>query len=787
MALVLFRYRKMLMFSMLLYAVVQFVSVANLHHDGLLIMVIGIIPPSIAAFIMFSVARMYTANFRRFWLILASGSTCYGLLVCIQFIMSGFPPIITFADGQPGLVALWHLPALLCAVSFGFLIMRGLSKYNGIRFMLDMTVLTVLLGSCCWIYMFDPIISSLSKQEAKVSIVVNGLYPLSCFALLGMLLILYVTARPLFPKIVYVMLAVGMLCFSIGTTFNFLINTDYSVTAGKWADPIYSVGLFSFTMAAIYFSGQYSGQIAPGRQPSAKRGRKWAKADYFAPFVSLLLLPIVILTFPETEKINIIAAAGVVTVIIAAIRQCTVLLEMDAVMRNSVRMQERTQYLVSYDPLSDLPNRQFFETSVNKALQQKPTDSTFSTANWHLAVMIIDLDRFNYINDSYGHHIGDQIIQLIAQRLKERQNRRITIARQGGDEFVLLVIGSCNRAELQRWAETLLEIVADPLHIGSLELRMTGSIGIATAPSDGMSAAELMKNADTALYTAKARGRNKYCFYTPELKHHLTKTLAMEQSLRKALEQEEFVLHYQPQVRASDGKLVGVEALIRWQPSDGALVSPAEFIPLAEETGMIVPIGEWVIRTACRQAAIWMEEGGKDIQISVNVSPRQFDEADFGEQVMSILEETGLPPERLVLELTESIAIRDEEKTVAKLHALKRHGVQIAIDDFGTGYSSFGYLKLFCVDTLKIAQTFIREVPDHSEQGAIVTAMIAMAKSLKLEVTVEGVETKEQAEFLREQGCDWIQGYYYAKPLSASEFAHYRRTGGSITSQSTLQ
>jgi len=786
MALVLFRYRKTLMFSMLLYAVAHFVSIVNLQHDSLLIMVIGIIPPSIAAFMMFSVARMHTANFRRFWLILASGSAGYGLLTCIQFIMSGIRPNITFSNGQPGLVVLWHLPALLCAVAFGCLIVRGLSKYNSIRFMLDMAVLTVLLGSCCWIYVFDPIISSLPQREAKASIVVNGLYPLSCLALLGMLLILYVTARPLFPKIVYIMLAAGMLSFSIGTILNFLTNADYSVTAGQWADPIYSAGLFTFALAAIYFGGQFSGHVAPGRQYDAKGGRKWAKADYLAPFVSLLLLPVVILTFPDEDKINIIAGAGVVTVIIAAIRQCTVLLEMDAVMRNSKRMQERTQYLVSYDPLSDLPNRKFFETSVNKALQQKPPNPPSSTAKWHLAVMIIDLDRFNYINDSYGHHVGDQIIQLIAERLKERQNRRITIARQGGDEFVFLVIGSCSRAELQGWAETLLEIVADPLHIGSLELRMTGSIGIAIAPSDGTSAVELMKNADTALYTAKARGRNKYCFYTPELKHDLTKKLAMEQSLRKALEQEEFVLHYQPQVRASDGKLVGVEALIRWQPSDGKLVSPAEFIPLAEETGMIVPIGEWVIRTACRQAAIWMDEGGKDIQIAVNVSPRQFDEADFGERVMTILEETGLPPERLVLELTESIAIRDEDKTVAKLHELKKHGVQIAIDDFGTGYSSFGYLKLFCVDTLKIAQTFIREVPEHSEQGAIVTAMIAMAKSLKLEVTVEGVETKEQAEFLREQGCDWIQGYYYAKPLSASEFAHYRRTGGSMTSQSTL-
>ncbi|MCQ6561469.1 putative bifunctional diguanylate cyclase/phosphodiesterase [Paenibacillus mendelii] len=443
------------------------------------------------------------------------------------------------------------------------------------------------------------------------------------------------------------------------------------------------------------------------------------------------------------------------------------LAENEAFLQKEQRLLDRNEFMTHYDMLSGLPNRQYFEEKVSLELQRLKANGVEGRM---LAVMFIDLDRFKYMNDSYGHATGDEIIRQVGIRLKESSDARMTVARLGGDEFAVLFTDINGRGEPFEWSEAILEAIEEPLLLASLELRLTGSIGITIAPDDGMTTMELMKNADIALYKAKALGRNKCWFYTKELKGALKRKLAIEQALRIALEQDEFILHYQPQYRACTKELVGAEALIRWQPRNGSLVSPADFIPLAEETGLIVPIGDWVLRTACSQAAEWLRQGFPPFQISVNVSPRQLVEADFADRVRTILRETGLPPQYLMLEITEGVAIREEMETLAKLLPLKQQGVQVAVDDFGTGYSSLSYLTAVQVDSLKIAQMFIKDIPGSGGQAAIVKAIVAMAGSLKLNVIAEGVETEEQYEFLRSQGCHWIQGYYFAKPIAAEEF-----------------
>nr|WP_281378826.1 EAL domain-containing protein [Paenibacillus phyllosphaerae] len=420
--------------------------------------------------------------------------------------------------------------------------------------------------------------------------------------------------------------------------------------------------------------------------------------------------------------------------------------------------------MANHDMLSGLPNRRYFEERVRHALQAK--DSPTITA-----VMLLDMDRFKYANDTYGHSAGDQIIRQAAQRLTEVIDGCGTVARQSGDEFAILLECETQPGQLSLWADRIQGAMARPFELHEhIEYLLTVSIGIAFAQA-GATELELMRKADLALYRAKSQGGGRQVFYQEEMSHSLTRQLAMEQALRKAIEQNELLLHYQPQFAAESQALIGAEALIRWQPKNGPSVSPAVFIPIAEETGLIVPIGNWVTRTACRQAVAWMQQGlSQPFLISVNVSLRQFQEPDFVASIIAILEETTLPPELLVLEITESIAMSDEREAVEKLLALKDRGIQIAMDDFGTGYSSLAVLKRYQVDKLKIDQAFVRDIGENEEQSTIIEAILAMAASLKVEVIAEGVETHSQYLFLKERGCGAIQGYYFGKPLAVADF-----------------
>jgi diguanylate cyclase (GGDEF)-like protein/PAS domain S-box-containing protein len=425
--------------------------------------------------------------------------------------------------------------------------------------------------------------------------------------------------------------------------------------------------------------------------------------------------------------------------------------------------EERMVHLAHYDALTDLPNRVLLIDRLNqliKAAQRR---------RYKVAVVSIDLDRFKEVNDSLGHDAGDLLLQTLAKRFSNVMRGEDTLARIGGDEFVVVIQGLHQGQDAAIIAKGLRSCLAEPVTLNGYEHTVTASMGISLYPDDATDGQEMIRNADAAMYKAKGAGRNAFQFYTSDLNRRALEMLSMENALRRAVERQEFVLHYQPQVDISSGCVVGAEALIRWNHPELGLVMPGKFISIAEERGLIVPIGSWVIEEAARQAAVW-QNAGTSIPIAVNVSAVQFRQKDFVEQLANIVRKHGITANHLELELTERVIMRDAETTVEILARLHDMGFQLSIDDFGTGYSSLSYLRRFPMDKIKIDQSFVTDVIQIASAGSIVTAIIGLARSLKLRVIAEGVETTEQLEILREQSCDEAQGFLFSPALGPEPF-----------------
>jgi diguanylate cyclase (GGDEF)-like protein len=434
-------------------------------------------------------------------------------------------------------------------------------------------------------------------------------------------------------------------------------------------------------------------------------------------------------------------------------------ISLDKILKERDSQEEEIKFLAYHDALTRLPNRVLFQDRLGQALALAGRTKEL------VGVMFLDLDRFKAINDTFGHSIGDIMLQTVAERLKSCLRASDTVTRMGGDEFMLILTGLKDMEQITNLAEKLLSVLVKPLKLESIEITVSGSLGISVYPQDGNDQETLIRNADAAMYNAKSLGRNNYQLYDIHMNILAKEQLQMEEALRKALMNEELVLHYQPRQHVSSGQITGVEALIRWQHPKLGLMYPAEFISIAEESGLIVEIGEWVLRTACLQNKLWQQMGIKPIRVSVNISGIQFQREDFYESVLKVIEETGLEPIWLELELTESIVMRNAPVTIAKLNQLRDLGVKISIDDFGTGFSSLSYLKLFPIDIIKIDSSFIQDVSTDSKDAAITKTIIALSRRLKLTVVAEGVETYEQLSFLRSRKCNEIQGFIISKPL----------------------
>ncbi len=431
--------------------------------------------------------------------------------------------------------------------------------------------------------------------------------------------------------------------------------------------------------------------------------------------------------------------------------------------------EARIQHLATHDSLTGLPNRAMFNQLLSHALTGAHRNER------KVAVLFIDLDRFKFINDTLGHVAGDQLLQEITERFKKALRASDVIARLGGDEFVVLIEDVKSVDKVRTVARKLLSAAIKPVLLLGRECRVTASIGIALYPQDGVDEQTLMKNADIAMYFAKSEGKNNFQFYSNDITSQSLERLTLENNLRHAMENGELALHYRAKRDLCSGAITGVEALLRWDNPELGTVSPAQFIPAAEETGLIVPIGKWVLRTACLQNVAWQKQGLPPICMAVNLSVRQFGDEHLLTDLTEILAETGMAPHLLELEITEGMVIQNPAQAVKLLSEIKQLGVRLAIDDFGTGYSSLGQLKNFPIDTLKVDRSFIRDVATNNEDKAITEAIIAMGKTLSLTVVAEGVETREQEAFLREHACDEMQGYYFSRPIPGNEFAELLR------------
>ncbi len=431
--------------------------------------------------------------------------------------------------------------------------------------------------------------------------------------------------------------------------------------------------------------------------------------------------------------------------------------------------EERIRYVANHDALTALPNRAKFSDLLNLTLQNARRYGR------KLAVLFIDLDRFKVINDTLGHEAGDLLLKEMGQRLAATVRSSDVVARLGGDEFVVLVQEANEAKQVEVVAKKILSALIKPVIVHGQECRVTASIGICMYPSEGEDEQSLMKNADIAMYRAKEQGKNNYKFYSEETGSHAFERLALETSLRRALERNEFVLHYQAKLDLQTSQITGVEALVRWQHPDLGIVPPGQFIPLAEETGLIVPLGRWVLAEACAQNVAWQREGLPPLRMSVNLSARQLADEHLLDHIREALAASAMRPGLLELELTESMVMQSPERADKVLAAIKGLGVRLAIDDFGVGYSSLSHLKRFPIDTLKVDRSFIRDLPQDAEDKAITEAIIAMGKSLRLTVVAEGVETFEQQAFLRERQCDEMQGYYFSRPIESARFAELLR------------
>jgi len=429
--------------------------------------------------------------------------------------------------------------------------------------------------------------------------------------------------------------------------------------------------------------------------------------------------------------------------------------------------QDKIEYLAHHDPLTGLPNRLLLYDRFAQAAAH--ADRTHSK----VALLFLDLDQFKTINDSLGHPVGDKLLQILAGRLQECVRETDTISRQGGDEFVIIITDLHDADTVAGISLKILEQVRQSAEIDAHTLNASFSIGISLYPDDGADFDTLLQKSDTAMYHAKDAGRNAYRFFTEQMNVDALERLLIQNRLRRALEQSEFVLHYQPQIDLASGRVVGAEALVRWNNPDLGLVAPSRFIPIAEETGQIVALGEWVLHEACRQAQAWRAAGLPALTMAVNVSALQLQRGNFVETVLGALSASGLEASGLELELTESILIQDVEKTLDTVRRLQSLGIKISIDDFGTGYSSLSYLKRFAIDRIKIDRSFVRDISSDPEDAAIVRAIIQMARSLHLITLAEGAETQEQVDYLRREGCEEVQGFFYSRPLIAGDFATF--------------
>jgi diguanylate cyclase len=738
--------------------------------------IFSVFAPLISSIIIFVVFLKRKGSDPYFWLLLSLGGFSYAAAEG-AFLLKEAP----FAN-LPDLFFMLQIACYLAAIIYKIRAKRG--NLHVIKFTFDTCIVMSVAIAFSWHFIIHDIITA--NNGSKLSLFVSIGYPIGDLLLLFGAISFYLGSKEFFPPKVLYFLTGSLLVQVLADSSHLLVNTHTSIV-----DPLSSLASLLMAIAA-------TNAIENSTTDRYEKKKKESVKDFISlrlllPFLSVILLFMVILF--QNQQFNSLIIGSAVAILLVLFRQIFTALENQSLFAKhhnlteelEQKIGERTEELSSknqqlvtavqkmkhmafHDVLSGLPNRRLFLARLLTAMEEAKRNK------YSIAVIFIDLDRFKNINDTLGHEFGDLLLKYVSKQMSKSLRKTDTVSRQGGDEFTIIMNKIKAENDVIPLIHRLQSLVSKPITIKGEELHVSMSIGVAFYPKDGTSTEELMKHADMAMYYAKEDGRNNYKFFSTRMYQAISRKMTLENGLRKAIANNEFVLFYQPQVNINTGEVVGVEALLRWNSIEAGMVSPTEFIPLAEETRLIIPIGEWVLYTACKQAQVWHNAGNNQLKLAVNLSPLQFLHDNLVEMITNVLEKTGFNPHYLVLEITEGIAFHDAEEAIKKMQILRDLGVRISIDDFGTGYSSLMYLKRFPINTLKIAQSFVQDIATNESDKALVQAIVSLAHSLGLNVIAEGLEAKEQVHILQKLQCDEIQGDIFSKPLTVMQLGSMLRS-----------
>lgn len=720
---------------------------------------------------------------RYYWLLTAVATFSYGVgMVIFRYHFTFYPD--THNTNLSDLF--WYISIILYI--FALVFMQSLTKNisKTVQYIFDIIIVMIVVSSISWHFVISPILDS-AIELGFMYTVVSVSYPIAILVMLFALLSLYYMSQSVLPKKVFIInvIAFSILLFANMDYLYLTLNNVY--LSGSYIDPLWPLSMLLFGLASLYNKKECG--VLEQTEPEQKR-RSGKIIDFLTiklmlPYLSVITI-FIFMIFQGDLAINSLVIGSIASTLLIIIRQILTLVQNSELIFETkelnreleIKVQQRTkeiieknqeleeslrkiEYIAYHDSLTSLTNRRYFEEKIESAIQET------NRLNSRFAIMFIDLDRFKFINDTLGHHTGDLLLVSVSNLLKKIVGKDNVVSRQGGDEFMILVRNT-TKEKVEKLAERIINELQKPISINGNELFITSSIGISLYPDHGSSLNSLIKRADTSMYSAKEQGKNRYQTFNVSMDDHITLKVNLENGLRKAIEHDELSIAYQPKLELLSNEIIGVEALLRWKHSEYGNISPSTFIPLAEETGLILKLGDWVLREACLQLKKWEDEGVEHLGVSVNVSTIQFLQKDFVEKVEAILKDTLADPVYLELEITESSTM-DTELVISKLRKLKQLGIKISIDDFGSGYSSLSHIKNLPIDILKIDKSFINDIENDQSNQAIVSTILALATNLNLKTIAEGVENERQYQILKEKGCDQIQGYYISKPVPVAE------------------
>jgi diguanylate cyclase len=730
----------------------------------------------LSSIILFFVYQYLKTSDRLVWLFLSIGSFFHFIAELSRY--------YTILSELPDLFIMLEIISFL--IAFIYKIRNSSKNLNFIKFIFDTCIIMTVAVTFSWHFIIREILIQHSSQSFLSQVVSIG-YPIGDLILLFGAAVFCLGAEKFFPLRVLPILLVSLaLQVGVDTTYLYLELTTIPFIESLFL-PIGPLALLLMAIAGTYALDEVTTEVQSlPRKNKIDTLKDSISLRLVLPYISVILLFMLMIYQNKEHKSLVIGSA--IAILLVILRHVFTSLENQTLLSKyhdlteelEQKIGERTEELSSknqqllaavrkmkhmayHDVLSGLPNRRMFLERLVKAMEEA------NTHHFKIAVIFIDLDRFKNINDTLGHEFGDLLLKHVSNQMIKSVRKIDTISRQGGDEFTILLNRIRSEEDVIPLVERIRSIVSKPIVISGQELHVSMSIGIAFYPTDGKSTEEIMKNADMAMYRAKEEGRDNYKFFSIDMNKAISRKMALENGLRKALKNNEFVLNYQPQVSLQTGEMIGVEALLRWNTIEAGMVSPKHFNPVAEDSGLIIPIGEWVLTHACMQGKAWHDSAHPHLKVAVNLSPVQFLHINLVEMIRKALKTSGFDPNCLELEITEGIAFTDAEAAIKKMQEIRDLGVRISIDDFGTGYSSFVYLKRFPINALKIPKPFIQDILNNDKDKALVETMIYLAHSLRLTVVAEGIERKDQLLFLKELHCDAVQGDLYSKPLTVTQ------------------